>query len=634
MFYFNKVKQVKIPQGYVQNIRADGKSLWHRADVEPAFRYVSLGDSIAAGHAIDFNWQYEYGEGSQFGENGNRQTRIVSGCYTDLIHQDLVAEYGAVSTKSFARSGDQVSHLIEKLDQQVVRGAIANADLVTVCIGANDVLTPALNQIPDYLTTGSLGTLEIQVQTNVNKLANDSDTASYRALFNKLYNINPNAQYVFTTIYSPYKYLWLDEGQGGFFKPALDAIPQMTILGFEVDEYIKSGLLNTPAVKNLFTRVNGIHDFSNRFVDKLNNVLKQKIITQQGKFAFAETKDVFDTVPDRPISAEKHYNNLVNVEFTRGYTTYTMDWDALYYDENGHKVNPTNYWLDLAWQYTSTSGVDINGLAEDLAEQTLNKVIMPNIDPHPEAYGHHALRCSFEDAMGWKLLKRRTITYNANYGTNKSEKQTVIVLDNLVPFTNIKTSTFTHPTDGYRFTGWNTSTDGSGTTYLNNQLIEVPSNLTLYAQWSNLYSLTLQKDMTINAYDSLKYTGRTPENETGKQDLYLCWVLNNEGGMVEDITPFGKFTNGSNPTTIRTIPNVPYGTIIRVIVTYDSGQDNAFSNVEITYNDGAIDEQVLEHLKYYDFPITADTTIVYEWNLTGVAYISGKSWWDCHIKTR
>jgi hypothetical protein len=72
MFYFNKVKQVKIPQGYVQNIRADGESLWHRADVEPAFRYVSLGDSIAAGHSIDSNWATDYGTESQYGPTLDR----------------------------------------------------------------------------------------------------------------------------------------------------------------------------------------------------------------------------------------------------------------------------------------------------------------------------------------------------------------------------------------------------------------------------------------------------------------------------------------------------------------------------------------------------------------------------------
>ena len=40
--------------------------------IAPSFNYVSLGDSIAAGHSINSKWESDYGTGSQFGENGNK----------------------------------------------------------------------------------------------------------------------------------------------------------------------------------------------------------------------------------------------------------------------------------------------------------------------------------------------------------------------------------------------------------------------------------------------------------------------------------------------------------------------------------------------------------------------------------
>ena len=43
---------------------------------------------------------------------------------------------------------------------------------------------------------------------------------------------------------------------------------------------------------------------------------------------------------------------------------------------------------------------------------------------------------------------------------------------------------------GYTFTGWNTKTDGSGTAYYDEQNISIDSDLTLYAQWTPIYTVT------------------------------------------------------------------------------------------------------------------------------------------------
>jgi uncharacterized repeat protein (TIGR02543 family) len=49
---------------------------------------------------------------------------------------------------------------------------------------------------------------------------------------------------------------------------------------------------------------------------------------------------------------------------------------------------------------------------------------------------------------------------------------------------SLNANTFTR--EGYTFTGWNTKSDGSGTSYTNQENIYITSSMTLYAQWSSL----------------------------------------------------------------------------------------------------------------------------------------------------
>lgn len=389
---FSEVKAVRIPRGNVLAIKADGDVLWDNI----RYRYVSLGDSISAGHTINEDWAKDYGEGSQYGVNGNTSTVIVPNCYVDLLRQDLRDRYGVVSVTSFSRSGDTVADLMEKLSHDVVRSTLKKADLVTICIGANDVLQPAFGDLNTYITTGSLENAESIIAQNLSNLENDNHATSYTALFNKLNEINPRAKYVFTTVYNPYKYLWCEEGQNGFFAPLLATIPDMSFFGFDVDGLIKDGLLATPIVQQFFSRVNSLSAWAETYVTALNNVLKSRIDAYaKSNFVVAETKALFDTYPDRTGTGDVKYNDLVNVEYTRGYNTMDMDWGQLYKESDA-----ATYWTKLAFSYVSWSGFDISGFAMELMDDVINKVVVPDVDPHPETYGHYVLKMAFSDALG------------------------------------------------------------------------------------------------------------------------------------------------------------------------------------------------------------------------------------------
>jgi lysophospholipase L1-like esterase len=431
---FSNVKAVRIPKS-VTEIRHEGNRIWSPIRA----RYVSLGDSIAAGHSIDGDWSKKYGEGSQFGVNGNKETAIVLNSYTDLIHRDLMQKYGGtVNATSFARSGDRVDDLIAKLDHVRVQNAIKKADYVTVCIGANDILEPAFSNLEEYINTGSLANAEAVIEQNFAALADDNNANSYTALFNKLSALNPNAKYVFTTVYNPYKYLHIEDGRDGFFAPMLSLIPEMNIdvdevienmftggnnlvyfdfskgewmsidLEIDVDSIIKEGILSTPIFRQLFDRVNGVSSWAENYVNRLNELLRNKINAYKAvnpNFSIAETKAAFDTYSDRTGAGNVHYNDLVNVEYTRGYNTATMNWPALWYED--YNDNCAAFWTDLVWSHLHWSNgypswnvadyvtFDLNGFAVDLAERVIQKVIIPDVDPHPEEYGHVVLKGAF-----------------------------------------------------------------------------------------------------------------------------------------------------------------------------------------------------------------------------------------------
>lgn len=437
---FSEVKAVRIPKGSAARIRSKELIRWEKFPV--LARYVSLGDSIAAGHTINSDWDKSYGERSQYGVNGNEETVIVPGCYTDLIRKDLLEKYGdgRIVVNSFARSGDTVADLMEKLNHDRVRNAIAKANYVTVCIGANDVLEPAMSHLEEYLMSSSLAGAEAVIAENMATLNNDSAATSFMSLFDKLTSINHRAKYAFTTVYNPYKYLHLYPGHNGFFEPLLDTIPEMRYdvdeiiedmfgwddLGYwdalarkwvsieltaNISSLIKDGLLGAPAVQTLFLRVNALGGVSEGYVTRLNDILRNKINAYKAtnaNFALAETKAMFDQYPDKTDATDDvDYSDLVNVEYTKTYNVAKMDWGMLWEGSNAD-----TFWRELAWKHLHFSNAfpstnvwdyvwfDLDGFASDLVEQIVYKVILPDTDPHPEEYGHIVLKGAFMDAIG------------------------------------------------------------------------------------------------------------------------------------------------------------------------------------------------------------------------------------------
>ncbi len=508
---FSKATALSIPDGVVYEITdAQGNVLWSIVDM----RYISLGDSIAAGHTINSDWEksplgvvtdqngkihYQYeGTRSQYTEtlsgatNENSETIIVKNSYTDLIKDNLRTKYSSskVLTLSFAHSGDTVANLIAKLNHDRVKNAIKKADIVTICIGANDILGHVYPALEPYITSGDLSGLEAKVKASLNILATDSEPNSYTSLFNKLNSINPNAKFVFTTVYNPYKYLWIDEDRNGFFGPLLNTIPNWDVtvpyinITYSISNLVKDGLLQTSYVQLLFNRVNGLCNWVEKFVegssdfDGLNRVLKNKIkvYQQQGhsNFYVANTKELFDIFPDRD-KGSICYNDLVNVEFTRGYTTATVNWGALWSGSDagtywGNLMTKHTYWINALPSLNVADYVDFHfeEFAAEVGTDIINKVIVPNVDPHPEEDGQYVLSRSFEDVIGLSSLDPYTIKYNPNGGDGSMNDRVIHSVDGLSAYNVTLDPLGFTPQPGYRFTGWLGS---DGKTYANGEVI-------------------------------------------------------------------------------------------------------------------------------------------------------------------
>ena len=604
------------------------------------YNYVSFGDSIAAGHSINDSWATDYGTGSQYGEKKNEsapvntKTQIVPKSYTNLIHNYLQSSYKSypVTTKSFAHSGDKNNHLRDKLNHQEVIEAVKEANIVTVCIGANTVLGAVeADSIPKYLAYGNPALLEIEnkIAPGFTMLACDENVyGSYKNIFKRLAELNTdeNTRFVFTSIYNPYKYLWLDQPRNeytsGYFSTIFNWIPDLTWdlpwlgeVGLDVRKYVYEYEYMGASLKLITERIDGLTADSNRplsdwvedQVTKLNSILK-KAINEFGdtRFIFADTKSLYESAPDRIYSAAtKKYNDLVNVELVRGTTIGDLDWGKF-------------------WSNFDFNNVDIARLdktIQDMLMTIVEKVILPDVDPHPEEDGQYFLYRSFADALGWQNLARYTITFNANGGNGSMTEQKIVGVGDYPAYVTLNTNNFTHPQTGYRFIGWNTKPDGSGTSYSNGQYISLTSDLTLYAQWSDMYTVRYIHTNHTNLYPN--------EGNTGHQECYELWI----GGRNDNPQPkFGNFSDGEVKEYM-----LPYNNRVGIVTRHykESGLSGYLykdADCGIYFNGEMVASGTGEAL--YDFSLTSNITIDFRWKISGsLVTADARSWEDCYITT-
>lgn len=614
---FSQVKRLITPEGRVTKITSNSHKLW--ADLEQ-HHYVSLGDSIAVGHAIDTNWEKDYGYQTQYGENGNTATKIVPGCYTELIHNYLAGRYGKnfVTTKSFAHSGDTTADLRGKLEHTIIKEAVEQADLITICIGANDILGKVLGVISDFIAKGSPVLEEIESSIEAGFVVLESDASvygSYRNLFAKIQSLNtkPNARFVFTNVYNPYKYLWLDASTDGndytdgFFGPLFWAVPNIEVdIPFVGQMDIRKFVHEEAFIKTITERINNpagdglpLSNWVETKLNRLNGILTKAIEEcDDPRFKLADTKSLYESFPDRHLRNNYNYSDLVNVEIVRGQTVDDLDWGE--------------FWDN--WSVDSLSNI-----VGSIADTIVNKVILPDTDPHPEDDGHYVMYRSFADVMGWENLTYYDITYNANGGTGTMPTQKVVAtgymwdINNLVDaYAIVKPNAFAPPIHYYH-AGWSTTANGD-ISYSSGQAIIIKANMSLYAQWSNMYTITYMHSNHTNLYG---------DDETGHMECYELWI---DGVQQEKL---GKF-NENKILELKRAYGTPIGFVCRCYnpdeLTYDD------KTCRIYVNDVERASGYREVAWNYPGGVPGNMIIDFRWKIAGsLATFNAQSWEDCHI---
>ncbi len=157
-----------------------------------------------------------------------------------------------------------------------------------------------------------------------------------------------------------------------------------------------------------------------------------------------------------------------------------------------------------------------------------------------------------------------TVTFDSNTGTGTMNPQTI-------PYdvaTNLTANGYTK--DGYKFTGWNTEPDGSGTAYTDEQSVTDIGDITLYAQWKmapikyavQIYGINQDVDANGNTlgltfgpavganYNKSYVTHEYEETSEGSGEYYVKIITHSVAANGSETTSSAYLTDsGSNNVT-------------------------------------------------------------------------------------
>ena len=228
---------------------------------------------------------------------------------------------------------------------------------------------------------------------------------------------------------------------------------------------------------------------------------------------------------------------------------------------------------------TYTVTFDANGGTGEMAEQIFTEGEPRALVGNLFSYQEHTFKCwntmkngtgtSYDDrqritvtsdmtlfAQWKKIVTFVKVTFDANGGTGEMRPQQYVVGSPQV----LRSNEFTSDTEGYVFVCWNTMPDGSGTSYLDGQIITVTSDITLYAQWKQMWvdlglpSGTLWATCHVGAEAPEEFGDHFAWGETEPKDEFN-WVTyrwcNGEASLNENELIMTKYNADDNLTALE-----------------------------------------------------------------------------------
>jgi len=466
--------------------------------------YVAFGDSIAEGYAINLKTKTD---DETLITGADDSYAVTENCYVDLVSKELSKSF-SVEIFNYAYSGDTCQDLLDflcgengfydssnntvkngennneryaSLTNLQVYESVKNANIITICIGANNILQEASTLIPQFLGISSESVTRAEMEQALEKQIlgdKDSNIKGFQAEFNQLLNVlndlNPNAKIYFTNVYNPYKSLILDT-----------SITSNSLVSMILPKLTQANLDTISDVTELAI-AGGIDSSGENFVG-INNVIEESInnFNQSDNFNFVDGKTLFDAKYNQTNRTE--YNQYVNTQLEK----LTMD-----------KIN-------------------FNEILNDPS-----KVLGEYIDPHPTAQGHRLIFDAHKDCGLEVSSGEVTVSFVTNCQTSLSSKV-------LKKGTQIAAPDLSNP--NHVLVGW----------YIDEQCTiawdfsdPVTTDLTLFAKWEKtIFDVTFdynggkvglesQNVISVNKNDFV----RQPTNNPIREDYsFVGWFADQNG---------------------------------------------------------------------------------------------------------
>ena len=241
-----------------------------------------------------------------------------------------------------------------------------------------------------------------------------------------------------------------------------------------------------------------------------------------------------------------------------------------------------------------------------------------------------------------------TITYNANGGSGSmAATYAQGGLSSSLAGVTATLASCSFSRSGYRFLGWNTAADGSGTIYTNRQSVYLTGNLTLYAIWVQVLTFTYDKTKDLSKIQNLDslISWSSDVFTYGPASNVACTVT-----IPSWVAAYGGWSTGVDLGWGYKIDDgarsfeMPYGSVVAVAASnhYTGSSDyDAYNHCDI-YRNGAPATSGSGTSSgtdvYWQFTATTNTSIDFQWDAQGLPWVNwparmGSSWWDITINT-
>lgn len=226
-------------------------------------KVVALGDSIAYGQtkASDDESTPDVDE-----------SQIPS--YAVKLQEKLETIYPSVTIENLAHSGDILSDMMTIVNNN--RAKVQGADVITICMGANHILGPAVNAFSGSLTTilANIGSLGAKMKEGADLFA-----STFKTSLEEISSLNSTAKIYVMTDYNPYY----------FTTAKVNFMGEITISLGPVVAYHQEGSgyedipSNTRSMLNVQEGVTGINQTIRAAVSELGNA-NIKLVDVQAEF--------------------------------------------------------------------------------------------------------------------------------------------------------------------------------------------------------------------------------------------------------------------------------------------------------------------------------------------------------------